>query len=39
MNASGIHVDFMIGGDDVDVTGIEDGGGEVPVLRGGAWQL
>jgi aminopeptidase len=39
VNASGIHVDFMIGGDDVAVTGIEDDGGEVPVLRGGAWQL
>src|SRR3954464_668867 len=39
VNASGIHVDFMMGGDDVDVTGIEDGGAEVPVLRGGAWQL
>jgi aminopeptidase len=39
VNASGIHVDFMIGGDDVHVTGIDDGGGEVPVLRGGAWQL
>src|SRR3954451_9320510 len=39
VNASGIHVDFMIGGDDVDVTGIEDDGSEVPVLRGGAWQL
>jgi len=39
LNRSGIHVDFMIGGDDVAVTGIEDGGGEVPVLRGGAWQL
>ena len=39
VNQSGIHVDFMIGGDDVDVDGIEDGGGEVPVLRGGAWQL
>jgi aminopeptidase len=39
VNASGIHVDFMIGSDDVDVTGIDDDGGEVPVLRGGAWQL
>jgi aminopeptidase len=39
VNASGIHVDFMIGGDDVDVTGVEDGGGQVPVLRGGVWQL
>src|SRR3954452_798306 len=39
VNQSGIHVDFMIGGDDVGVDGIEDGGAEVPVLRGGAWQL
>jgi aminopeptidase len=39
VNQSGIHVDFMIGGDDVEVDGIEDGGAEVPVLRGGAWQL
>jgi aminopeptidase len=39
VNHSGIHVDFMIGGDDVDVTGVEDGAGQVPVLRGGAWQL
>jgi aminopeptidase len=39
VNASGIHVDFMIGGDDVDVSGVADDGAEVPVLRGGAWQL
>jgi len=29
----------MIGGDDVDVDGVLADGGEVPVLRGGAWQL
>jgi aminopeptidase len=39
LNHSSIHVDFMIGGDDVDVTGITRDGGEVAVLRGGAWQL
>jgi aminopeptidase len=39
VNTSGIHVDFMIGGDDVDVSGAGDDGTEVPVLRGGAWQL
>ena len=39
VNRSAIHVDFMIGGDDVDVDGVEDDGTEVPVLRGGAWQL
>jgi aminopeptidase len=39
LNRSGIHVDFMIGGDDVAVSGVTDAGDEVPVLRGGAWQL
>jgi aminopeptidase len=39
VNRSGIHVDFMIGGDDVDVSGVEHDGSEAPVLRGGAWQL
>jgi aminopeptidase len=39
LNTSGIHVDFMIGGDDVDVSGVTEGGQEVPVLRGGAWQI
>jgi aminopeptidase len=29
----------MIGGEDVDVTGITREGERVPVLRGGAWQL
>jgi aminopeptidase len=39
VNASEIHIDFMIGGDEVDVTGITREGGEVALLRGGAWQL
>jgi len=39
VNTSGTHIDFMIGGDDVAVTGITGGGDEVPVLRDGAWQL
>ena len=38
-NQSSIHIDFMIGGDDVDVTGITRDGERVPVLREGAWQL
>jgi leucyl aminopeptidase (aminopeptidase T) len=29
----------MIGGDDVDVTGLTRNGSRVPVLRGGGWQL
>jgi aminopeptidase len=39
LNRSAIHVDFMIGGDDVAVSGVTGAGEEVPVLRGGAWQL
>jgi aminopeptidase len=39
INTSAIHIDFMIGGDDVAVTGITRDGAQVPVLRGGLWQL
>jgi aminopeptidase len=38
-NRSAIHIDFMIGGDDVAVTGITREGARVPVLRNGSWQL
>ncbi len=38
INQSSIHVDFMIGSNDVDVTGVKRAGERVPVLRGGAWQ-
>ena len=39
VNESAIHIDFMIGSDEVDVTGITNDGTRVPVLRGGTWQL
>ncbi len=39
INASAVHIDFMIGSDDVDVTGITKHGDTVPVLRGGAWAI
>lgn len=39
VNASDIHIDFMIGGEDVDVDGLTDSGESVPVLRNGAWQV
>jgi aminopeptidase len=39
LNRSAIHVDFMIGGDDVAVSGVTGSGERVPVLRGGAWQI
>jgi len=39
INTSAIHIDFMIGSDDVAVTGLHADGTEVPVLRGGSWQI
>jgi aminopeptidase len=39
INASAVHIDFMIGSDEVEVTGITKGGAPVPVLRGGTWQI
>jgi aminopeptidase len=39
INRSSIHLDFMIGSDDVDVTGITREGERVPVLRKSVWQL
>jgi aminopeptidase len=39
INESSIHVDFMIGSDDVQVTGLARDGSAIPVLRGGSWQL
>ena len=39
INRSSVHVDFMIGSAEVDVTGITRDGERVPVLRGLAWQI
>jgi aminopeptidase len=39
INKSAIHIDFMIGGDDVEVTGLKSRGEEVPVLLNGTWQI
>jgi aminopeptidase len=39
INKSAIHVDFMIGGDDVEVTGLKSRGEDVPVLLNGTWQI
>ena len=39
INESAVHIDFMIGADDVAVTGVTESGERVPVLREGDWQL
>jgi aminopeptidase len=39
VNESAVHVDFMIGGPEVDVDGVTAEGERVPLLRGGAWQI
>jgi aminopeptidase len=37
INRSEIHIDFMIGSNEVDVTAITHDGARVPVLQGGRW--
>jgi aminopeptidase len=38
-NESAIHIDFMIGAPEVEVTALTRDGARVPVLRDGAWQI
>jgi aminopeptidase len=38
-NQSSIHSDFMIGSHDLDVVGVDENGGETPILQGGDWVL
>ena len=39
INESDIHIDFMIGSNDVTVSGVTRAGDELPLLVGGAWQI
>jgi aminopeptidase len=39
INQSAIHVDFMVGSDSVSATGLTRDGAEIPLLRGGNWQI
>jgi aminopeptidase len=39
INESAVHIDFMIGSDDVEVTGTTKAGAQVPILREGSWQM
>ena len=39
INLSRIHVDFMIGSNEVVVTGVDGDGDRTPLLASGEWQL
>jgi aminopeptidase len=39
VNKSGLHIDFMVGSDELEVTGVTRDGERVPILRGGDWQI
>ncbi len=39
VNRSDLHIDFMIGSNELAVTGVRGAGSEVPLLRGGSWQI
>src|SRR3954454_11352721 len=39
INESKVHVDFMIGSDEVTVSGVTSDVGEIPLLAGGDWRI
>jgi aminopeptidase len=39
INVSRIHTDFMVGGPDVDVDGLDPDGNPTPIIRDDVWQL
>jgi len=39
INHSSIHTDFMIGSNELEVSGVDGHGSETPILSGGSWVL
>jgi aminopeptidase len=39
MNVSNVHVDFMIGGPELEVRGVRRDGSEISLLRNTTWQV
>ena len=39
VNVSIVHTDFMIGGPEVDVTGFDGEGNEIPLIRHGDFVI
>jgi aminopeptidase len=39
MNVSKVHVDFMVGGPELDVDAVLADGTEIPLIRNEEWQL
>ena len=39
INHSTVHLDVMIGGPDLEVTGVTANGRRLPLIRDGVWQI